>query len=262
MMSTKFTKHNLLWFICLLTLLFINGACKNDETQLGPEPIPAPVGNERLLLASTFAAGVKNIKYNSDKQPEKFVTAGMSVEVSYDKNKVTYSYFGEKLIQKKVYDIENGLAKTLTEYNYIGGPESQTFASSFTYQGGKMTKEDITYEGKAFGYREYSYDNGQENLMIEKTFDHSGNLLTTTTYEYTDSLDKSGSHNEWYRWMDGTLFPKRSKYLVKKSTTEDHFTGKQSITQYEYLLDELGYMISGKGTMSNNQAYKWTNTWQ
>jgi hypothetical protein len=261
-MSTKSTKHTLLWLVCFLTLLFSNSACKKDEAQLGPEPIPVPVDNERLLLASTFGSGVKNIEYNTDQQPEKFVTAGMSVDVSYDKNRVIYSYVGGKLIMRKVYDIENGLVKTLKEYNYIGGPESETFASSFTYEGGKISKEVLTYGGKLFGYTEYSYDNARENLTVEKTFDHSGNHLTTKTYEYTDSLDKSGSHNEWHRWVDGTLFPKKAKYLVKKSTTDDHFTGKQSVTNYEYVLDELGYVMSGEGTMGNNSVYKWTNTWQ
>jgi hypothetical protein len=111
-------------------------------------------------------------------------------------------------------------------------------------------------------HTEYSYDNSQENLVLEKTFDHSGNQLTTTTFEYTQNPDKSSSDNEWHRWMDGALFPKRAKYLLKKSTIEDHFTGKQLTASYEYVLDDLGYVVNAQETMSNNSVYKWSNTWQ
>jgi hypothetical protein len=259
-MLTRSAKSFFLRALCFTSLALLGGACTKEDSQ--PEPgLPVLASNDRLLLASTYATGVKDIKYNSDHQPVKFFTTGMEVQVSYDKDQVVYSYFGEKLIEKKVYDIENGLVTNLTEYNYFGDSESKGFASSFTYESGQIIKALLTVEGKPFGHAEYFYDNARKNLTVVKMFDHSGNLLTTTSYEYTDYLDKSGSHNELHRWVDGTLFPKKAKFLVKKSSTEDHFTGKQSVITYEYVLDERGYALSVKAT-KNGSIFNWTNTWQ
>lgn len=258
----KMNRLNYVKVFLYLTLILVHVACEKDKTSPAPEsPLVLP-RNERLLLASTFASGVKEIKYNADRQPESFLASGMKIDVSYSKSSVTYSYYGKELLAKKVYDTEGGLVKTLTEYNYHGKTEQKGFSRTFEYQDGKMVKEIITYENKPFANIDYSYDNVHENLTAAKTYDHSGNLLTTSSYEYTDKLDKSGSHSEWNIAVDGTLFPKKAKYLIKKATTEDHFEKITLTTEYEYELDNSGYVVSGKGKRSPGSEYKWTNTWE
>jgi hypothetical protein len=254
-------KNSLVWLL-LPAMLLVNTGCEDEKKAPVPESKPEAVVNERLLNASTLASGVKDIQYNADKQPKTFFAAGMKVDVSYAKDNVVYSYYGKELLAKKVYDLQNGLVKNLTEYNYLGKVEEKGFSTSFEYQDGKMIKEITTIKDKPFGHTEYTYDAVHKNLAISKSYDHSGNLLTTTTYEYTDKLDKSGSHNEWYIWLDGTLFPKKALYLVKKISTEDHLAKKKWNVSYEYDIDAQGYVVSGKGTRDNGSSFEWTNTWQ
>ncbi|KAA0989964.1 hypothetical protein [Dyadobacter aurulentus] len=249
-------------WLFLIATLFLNNACNNEKTSPTPQSPALLTGNERLLLASTFASGVRDIKYNAEKQPEEFVASGMKVKVEYTKSKVSYSYYGKQLLAKKVYARDGELVTNLSEFSYFGESEQKAFATSFTYEGGKVIKEVITFEDKPFANHQYTYDNAHENISVAKTYDHSGNLLTTTTYEYTDKLDKSGSHNEWHIAVDGTLFPKKAKYLVKKATTEDHFEKTKTTIDYEYELDTSGYVLSGKGTRDSGSVFKWSNTWQ
>jgi hypothetical protein len=150
-MSTKFSKHNLLLSICLVIMFFVTNACKKDEAQPEPNPVLGRAMNEKQLQESTFGVGVKDIEYDTDKQPKKFVTGGMRAEVTYENTKVVFSFYGQDLVKKKVYEIENGLVKTVTEYNYIGTPGIETFKSSFTYNGERITKEVVTFEGKPYG---------------------------------------------------------------------------------------------------------------
>ncbi|MEO6284550.1 MAG: hypothetical protein ABIN80_08015 [Dyadobacter sp.] len=260
--------HNLLWFVCFLTLLFVNGACKKDEAQLGPEPIPVPMGDERLLKQSSLHFGVDSIAYNADKMPERLLIAGPGdlVTMTYSGNIVTYRNlkFG-KAFAKRVYEFENEVVKKSTFYA-VGkeGKETESAANTYFYKDGKLIKDvysatDPSVQGF---YIEYFYDSANENVSVKKVHDKAGNLLEKTTFEYSDILDKSGFINQWTSNMDGTLFPRKSKYLKIKQVVEGNNSVQTST--FTYTLDAQGYVIKGKRVDDNGiqKETEWTNTWQ
>lgn len=257
------TKHYFRRYASFFTLLLLAAACTDHEPRPETEPLPVAAVNDRLLLESGLEFGVTSVEYNAGKKPTKFefVNISKSVEITYTANNVTYlTSEGGKLIEKKVYELENGVAKKLTDYIVDNnGNEQEQGVTTYTYKGGKLEKETYTENGQVVAYGLYFYDNAKENVSSVEVY-YNGLLENKTTYEYTNIPDKSGSFNQWNLSMQGLLFPKYSKYLIKKSTYE--YNGSVDVSTFSYVLDQQGYVTSAKQAYSLGGEDNWTNTWQ
>jgi hypothetical protein len=253
-MLTRSAKSFFLRALCFTSLALLGGACTKEDTQPDPEPVPA--GNERLLIASTFLPGIKAVEYNADKMPKRYETdASEVVDITYTPDSVVYTFKRKTLDGRRVYKLEKGIVTSSTGYT-IDKKGDVTGSSTVTYfyKNGKVEKEVGSVNGEIHGYVEYRYEN--ENLVEMTIFGNDGKPESKSTYEYTDIPDKSGPARIYE-----TLFPKKSKYLVKKATSEDFLNHAKVVTTYAYELDEQGYVITGK-EISEGSEYKWTNTWQ
>ncbi|MCF0073728.1 hypothetical protein LZD49_24830 [Dyadobacter sp. CY261] len=264
-MLTTPTKHYFLKYANFLALLLLTAACTDHEPQPETDPLPVAAVNERLLLESTQFYPTKAIEYNPDKTVKKFQIgqAGNVIDVAYTSTTVIYSMsLNGKIVNKYVYEMENKVAKKVTFYQVDNnGNEISILTVAYSYKKGKLFKE--IYSGEAEGYIEHYYDDLNENLKYSQSFDKNGVPETKTTFEYTNQIDKSGSltqdQDQSNGFMDGTLFPRKFKYLIKKRIMEGASPLKSDFT---YVLDQQGYVTSGTRTDDNGDVTNWTNTWQ
>ncbi|MGN7889359.1 hypothetical protein [Dyadobacter sp. 22481] len=257
------TKHYFRRYASFFTLLLFTAACTDHEPQPETEPLPVAAVNERLLLESTQFYPFKPIEYNADKTVKKFQIGLYVFDVVYSSNSVTYSLsFNGKVVQKNLYEMENKVAKKVTFYQVDNnGKETSFLTVTYSYKQGKLSKE--MYSGGAEGYIEYHYDALNENVKYSESFDKNGALEVKTTFEYTNLLDKSGSlsqdQDQSNGFMEGTLFPRKFKYLIKKRTIESASPVKSEFT---YVMDQQGYVTSGTKTDDDGNVTNWTNAWQ
>lgn len=262
-MITKTTQHYFLRSACLLTYLLFNIACDDHQTEPEPDTFPIPTANDRLLLGSTFAFGLANAAYNKEKMPEKFqfTDLGQDVVINYTPAAAVYVISeGGQIKNKLIYTLKNGVAQSRIDYE-VGpnGKESVIGTVTYIYKAGKLHKTLTMQNGQVAGSREYYYDNANENVIMMEDYDKDGVLTVKITFEYTNILDKSGSFNEWNVNMDGTLFPRKSKYLVKKKIID--FGSFVQEANMSYVLDLQGYVISGEEATPSVGTYTWTNKW-
>ncbi len=264
-MLMKPTKHNLLRYAGFLVFLLLTAACDDHEPRPETDPEPIPAVNERLLLESTQFYTVKAIEYNPDKTVKKF-QAGQAAafNVAYTPNSAIYTQSTNgKTSGKSVYEMENSVAKKVTFYAVDNnGNETSYLTVTYLYKKGKLSKE--VYSGQVEGYIEHYYDDLNENVKYSQSFDKNGAPDFKTTFEYTNLIDKSGSlsqdGDQYNGYMDGTLFPRKFKYLIKKRIIESADFNLQS--SFSYVIDQQGYVTSGTQTDDNGDVTNWTNTWQ
>jgi hypothetical protein len=253
-MLTRSAKSFFLRALCFTSLALLGGACTKEDSQ--PEPGPVPAGKEKLLLATTYHPSIKAIEYNPDKTPKRYETDFSEVvDITYTPDSIVYAFDRKTHDGRRVYKLEKGVVTSSTGYTIDekGGVIGSNTITYF-YKNGKLEKEVGSQNGQIFGYVEYEYNN--ENLAELAIYGKDGKPESKSTYEYANIPDKSGPPR-----IAETLFPRKSKYLVKKATTEDFLNHAKSITTYVYELDEEGYVITGK-EISEGSEYKWTNTWQ
>lgn len=262
-MMVKRLKMCLWQLVSCVGLLFVVGGCDDHEPR--PESQPVAAVNGRLLLASSFIYEMDNAQYNADKRPKSFtlVQLNKDVSVDYTANSATYTTkVNGQVSQIKVFELENNVAKKATEYTLDNnGNPTQTEVSLYSYKAGKLFQDHYYENGNLMAYTEFIYDQNNENILEMRRYDANGVLQQKFAYTYTNLLDKSVLFNAWDNKMEGTLFPKKSKYLIQSRKIEINGIIIDSST-FSYVVDGQGYVANAEATYDNGDKDTWTNTWQ
>lgn len=259
-MMVKQLKVCLLQLASCMVLLVVAAGC--DDHPVQPTIEPEPLQNERLILASDRMYGFANIEYNQDKMPTKFEKdkVGEIVTIAYAPNLCTFeTTTNGQIVSRQVYQLVNGVAEKMTNYYLNGnGQLNENYVTLYSYKGGKLDREEIYENGKLSSSFHFFYVG--DDISAVEGYDSNGVLLATEKFEYTDLLDRSASLNQW-NYMDGHLFPRKSKHLQKEHVVEKKGAVFAHIS-YTYALDPQGYVTNVEATYNNKSKEVWTNTWQ
>jgi hypothetical protein len=237
-------------------------SCKK-ENDIVKNETPVPVApNERFLLSSSDTYNSYTFEYNADKTLKKYTVNGGYWEFTYQPNKVIETYYFNNIKRGYVVnELLNGIAqKQTTIYYDVNGAVSNTYTDTYTYNTkGLLSKEEFTQDGNYAGTANWTYDNNDDLINYFAT-DKNGATISNSNYEYDLNLpEKSGSFGQFNSSATGSMFPKKSKHLVKKQTvvsSNEHYF-------FTYTLDASGYVLSS--IMKDDASVvvgTTTNTWQ
>jgi len=183
-------------------------------------------------------------------------------EYTYEPNKLIQSFHLNNVLRGYIVsELFNGIAKKQTSTYYdANGVVTDTYEDVFTYNAkGLLSKEEYKHNGSYAGTATWTYDNN-DDLVNYLGKDKNGNITSNSNYEYDlNLLEKSGSFGQFNSNGLGSIFPKKSKHLVKKQTvlsTNEHY-------YFTYTLDASGYVVSS--VMKDDAAVTvgtTSNTWQ
>ena len=241
-------------------------SCSKEKLSPTPQPEPAPVANEKLLISSNRHYN-KTMEYYPDRKIKKcgFSSGGNQylIEFTYGANTATAkSFINTKIVEMRVYQLnEKGhmTSEVFTIYDNNGSMTDQRTAQYFYNAAGQLVKETYSVGGRT----DFIYDS-KGNLKEQHFFDNNGEYGYHTYEYYEDKPAKYMSYGQFNSYGIGTLRPLLSKNLIKRQLIID--LPSQEITfdgTYTYELDADGFEIKGKYVNAiNGLSHEWINVYQ
>ena len=241
-------------------------SCSKDK--IAPNPAPAPIANEKMIVASDEFYPGTIITYYPDRKIKSYSYTPQGgferlAEFFYNGNTVLKKQYYKGILQAETNFILNKKGHIKSShyklYDNNGNIATENDAEYFYDAAGHMVKEvfstgailECKYDMNGDRSETHYYENGVE---IWKT------LLTY----YTDKKRKLMSYGYGNSNGDGAMLPLPSKNLLKHQINWDMTTQTLEFDgEYTYELDGDGFIKKGKYTNAvTGNSWEWTNTYQ